>query len=91
MVVFVAVIAKIVAITLDFVAIAMFARAIMPLFLDAEKSKAYLFVALITEPFIVPVRFIMTKFNLLSSSPIDWSFTVTYLLIILIRSFLPAF
>jgi uncharacterized protein YggT (Ycf19 family) len=49
-----------------------------------------MFLVCVTEPFIMPVRFIMAKFNILQNSPIDWSFTFAYLLIIFLRFILPA-
>lgn len=85
------VIAAIIAIVLDVCSLAMLVRALLPLFFDAEGSRVYLFVCLITEPFIIPVRFLLHKFNLLQNSPIDWSFTITYMLIALIRVLLPVF
>ena len=86
---FVSVIAGIVAITLDVVSFCMLIRALLPIFFDAESSKVYLFVSLVTEPFIIPIRFILVKFNLLQGTPIDWSFTITYLLIAFVRMMLP--
>ncbi len=85
------VIAAVIAITLDLASFAFLLRAIMPLFCDVESNRIYLFVCLVTEPFIIPVRFILVKFNLLQGSPIDWSFTISYLLIAFIRVFLPVF
>ncbi len=85
------VIAAVIAITLDLASLAFLLRALMPLFCDVESNRIYLFVCLVTEPFIIPVRFILVKFNLLQGSPIDWSFTISYLLIAMIRVFLPVF
>ena len=85
------VIAAIVAIVLDVCSFAMLVRALMPIFFDVENSKVYLFACLITEPFIIPVRFLLVKFNLLQGTPIDWSFTISYLLIAFIRFALPVF
>ena len=82
------VIAAVIAITLDLVSLAFLFRALMPLFCDVETNKIYLFVCLITEPFILPVRAILVKFNLLQGSPFDWSFTIRYLLIAFVRMFL---
>jgi len=84
------VLAAVIAVTLDLCSFAMLIRAVMPLFSDVENSRIYLFVCLVTEPLIIPVRFILTKLRLLDSSPIDWSFTITYILITLIRISLPA-
>ncbi len=82
--------ARLVSATLDVVTLAMLIRMLLPLFTDAEGSRFYTFLGVITEPFIAPVRFILVKFNILQDSPIDWSFTVTYLAIALIQMMLPA-
>lgn len=81
--------AKLIAITLDAVTFAMLIRMLLPLFLDTENSRIYAFVCVISEPFIAPVRFLLAKFNLLQGSVIDWSFTITYLLIVMLRYMLP--
>lgn len=80
--------ASFITITLDVVSIAMLIRMLLPLFMNAEDSKFYLFLAYITEPFIVPVRFLLYKFNILQDSPFDWSFTLSCLIIALLRMFL---
>ena len=85
------VIAAVVAITLDVTSFAFLLRALMPLFCDVETNKIYLFVCLVTEPFIIPVRTILVKFNWLQGTPFDWSFTITYLLIAFVRMMLPVF
>jgi uncharacterized protein YggT (Ycf19 family) len=82
--------ASFVAILLNVVSFAMMIRMLLPLFINAEESRLYLFLAYITEPFIAPVRFLMAKFNILQDSPIDWSFTVSYLVIVLLQFMLPA-
>ena len=83
--------AAIVALILDIVSLAFLVRALMPLFCDAERNKIYLFMCLVTEPFIIPIRTLMVRFNILQGSPIDWSFTVTYILIAVIRVVLTVF
>ena len=82
------VLATIVAITLDVVSFAYLLRALLPFFCDVTTNKIYLFVCLVTEPFIIPVRYLLVKFNWLQKSPIDWSFTISYLLIAAIRTLL---
>lgn len=89
MIAFISVIANVIAITLDVCSFAFIVRAIMPLFADVESSRVYLFVCVVTEPFIIPVRLIMQKFNILQGSPFDWSFTITYLLFAMLRMLLP--
>ena len=81
--------ARIIIILLEAVSFAMLIRMLLPLFGGSEESRLSLFLACITEPFIIPVRFFMVKFNILQDSPIDWSFTVTYILIALVQLFLP--
>ena len=82
-------IAVFIAATLDFVSLAMIIRMIFSLFMPGEDNRFSIFLACITEPFITPVRFLMVKFNILQNSPIDWSFTVSYLIIVLLRYALP--
>ncbi len=81
--------AKVLLILLDVVSLAMLLRMLLPLFLNVEDNRFYTFLAYITEPFIIPVRFIMVKFNLLQDSPIDWSFTFAYILLTMVQFMLP--
>jgi uncharacterized protein YggT (Ycf19 family) len=81
--------ASFVAVLLDAVSLAMLIRVLLQLFFDSDNSRISIFLACITEPFIMPIRFLMVKFNILQNSPIDWSFTVAYLVIVLLRMFLP--
>ena len=84
------IIASTVSLMLDAVMLAMIVRALLPLFVNPEESRVYLFVSLITEPIVVPVRAIMHAFNILQGSPVDWAFTITYFLLMFIRMLLPA-
>ena len=81
--------ARLVNATLSAVSLAMLIRMLIPIFTGSENGKFYIFLACITEPFIAPVRFLLVKFNILQNSPIDWSFTLTYLLIAIIQLLLP--
>ena len=74
---------------LDVVSFFMMLRAILPIFGVAEDSKFMLFLFAATEPFIIPVRFVIYKLNILQDSMIDWSFTITYFVLILVRMILP--
>ena len=82
--------ARVISILLDAISLAMIIRMLLPLFKNPEESRLYLFVAYVTEPFIVPVRFLLDKFNILQNSPIDWSFTITYFLLFIVGNLLPA-
>lgn len=72
------------------VSIAMFLRMILSFFVDAEENRFALFLACITEPFIIPVRFLLMKFNILQNTPFDWSFTISYIILMLVQAMLPA-
>lgn len=82
--------AKFVSVLISAVSYAMMARAILSFFLAEEDSRIMTFLAFVTEPFIAPVRYLLAKFNILQDTPIDWSFTVTYMIIILVQMILPA-
>ena len=81
--------AKIIAVALDVVSFAMLVRVILSLFPSMQETRFMVFLLCITEPFIAPVRFLLNKFNLFQGTPIDWSFTVTYLIIAILRTALP--
>lgn len=81
--------ARFVGILLDGVSLAMIIRMLLPFFLDVEESRFYTFLSCVTEPFIIPVRFIFAKLNFLQDSPIDWSFTAAYLILTFVRFSLP--
>ena len=83
------IIAKSISITLGVVSFAMLARVILQFFVDPMESRVFALACLITEPFIVPVRAFMVRFNIGQDSPIDWAFSITYILIWMLRSFLP--
>ena len=69
---------------------AMLIRAVMSWFTDGE-GKFARFLYVLTETVILPVRKLLVKMNWLQNSPIDFSFTITYLILILIEILLSAF
>lgn len=81
--------AKTISVMLGAVYIAMLARMILPFFLNPEESRVYAVTVFITEPIIMPVRYLMVKMNIGQSSPIDWSFFITAILLSVVRSILP--
>lgn len=81
--------ASFVAVVLDVVSLAMLVRMILSWIPQTSEGRLSLFLACITEPFIMPIRFLLSKFNVLQNSPIDWSFAVSYLVIMLLRLMLP--
>lgn len=83
------ILAKTVSVTLGVVSFAMLVRMILPWFVDPMNSRAYAITCLLTEPFIAPVRALMVRLNIGQDSPIDWAFSITYILIWLLRNLLP--
>ena len=90
MVEFFYILAKTVAISLELVSIGMIVRMLIPFFLDPNESRLYAIAFFLTEPFIIPVRAAMVRLNIGQDSPIDWAFTITYIIIWLLGSLLPA-
>lgn len=82
-------VAKTVQILLGAVSLSMFVRMILSMFTDVTDNRIYAFCCFISEPFIIPVRFVLAKFNVGQDSPFDWAFFLTYLIIGLIQYMLP--
>ena len=87
---FLIIVCRATALIIDAVSLFMLLRALLPLFRVTEDSRFYSFLIAATEPFIIPVRFILYKLNVLQDSMLDWSFTFTYLLLAFVRMILPA-
>ena len=83
------IISRFVLLSLGAVQLAMFARMIMSLFDFDEEGNFGTFLALLTEPVILPVRVILSRIRALDGIPIDLSFLVTYLLITVLTYSLP--
>lgn len=66
----------------------MFARAILSWFPLDEGSPLLTFLHAVTEPFILPVRALLERFEFFASSPIDLSFFITFLLLSFLQSLL---
>ena len=84
------ILAKTVSVILGVVSFAMLLRMLLPFFVNPMESRIYELVFFVTEPFITPVRAIMFKMNIGQDSPIDWAFSVSYIIIWLLRNILPA-
>lgn len=81
--------AKCIEILLDFTMLCMMIRALLPIFVDVEGNRLYTFTLVVSEPFIIPIRFLFYKLNIGQESPIDWSFFATYLILSLTTMLLP--
>lgn len=75
---------------LSAVLFAMLIRAVLNLFMMGEESKFAMMLYMFTEPFILPVRRILERFNLFQGSPLDVSFFLTTVLIAMLQTLLAA-
>lgn len=82
--------AKCVRVFLDIISLAMMLRVILPLFADVDNSPFFMFTVAITEPIVMPVRFILDKLGIGLNTPIDIGFMATYLMLFVIDLLLPA-
>ena len=84
------VLCQLVRIFLNVVSWAMFLRMIFSLLgIDGEENRLAFFLICITEPLIIPVRYLLHIFGLRDDLPIDVGFFVTALLISAALVFLP--
>ena len=84
------ILAKTVAIALEIASLGMLVRMILPFFVDPNESRLFAISFFVTEPFVIPVRAVMVRLNIGQDSPIDWAFSITYIIIWLISGLLPA-
>lgn len=84
------ILAKTVAIALEIASLGMLVRMILPFFVDPNESRLFAISFFVTEPFVIPVRAVMVRLNIGQDSPIDWAFSITYIIIWLIGGLLPA-
>lgn len=82
--------AQIVNLLFAVIELAMLVRAIVSWIPDADGAWLDL-VYMITEPIIVPVRSLFEKIPLFRNSPIDFSFMIAYLLIIILGELFSVF
>lgn len=75
---------------IEVLSLAMLIRAILSWFTDGSGGFSR-FLYVLTEPAIMPIRKLLVKMNWFQNSPIDFSFTFTYLALMLIQILLMAF
>ena len=83
------VIAKTVSILISIITTAMFLRAICSFIPPLAESRFFALLLMLTEPVVMPVRFLLYKLNIGQNIPIDISFTISYFLLIFIEMLLP--
>lgn len=67
---------------------AMFVRVVLSWFPGGDDSALERFVRIITEPFVIPIRYIFDKFGWGTDLPIDLPFFVTFVLISIVSAFI---
>ena len=77
-----------VCVILDAVLLAMFLRVLLSLFGADPNSGLYGLLCLVTEPFILPVRYLLESIEAVRNMPIDLSFFVTYLILNIVSGLL---
>jgi uncharacterized protein YggT (Ycf19 family) len=82
-------IAKLISIWLSAVLWSMLGRVILQFFLNPEESRIILFLTCISEPFIMPFRAILAKFNLFQNIPLDMPFILAYIVYSTVQVMLP--
>ena len=74
---------------IGFVQLAMLIRAILSFFNPEEQGVFAALLFAVTEPFIMPVRALLDRFEIGQGLPIDISFLVTVILLSIISALLP--
>ena len=82
------IVARLVVVLLNVLQFLMFGRAIMSWFSPDEDNKLAQFLFLVTEPFVYPVRQFLNKFEFFSNMPIDMSFVVAMVVLVLCTTLL---
>ncbi len=81
---------KAISLLLGLVSTCMFLRFILSLIYMDEGPRFYVFICVITEFFVMPVRALLNAFHIGEGLPIDIAFSLTYLLLAMAQVFLPA-
>lgn len=65
-------------------------RALMSWFPQIQQSRAYDFVCTITEPLVQPFRAFLSRFEVMRTSPVDFSSLLAFLVLCLLQELLQA-
>ncbi len=80
--------ASMVEVFLCLLSLAVVLRLLLPL-IGLDGGLIYGFSVMLSEPIIAPVRAVLSKFEFFESSPMDFSYMVTILIILVINIFMP--
>ena len=64
-------------------------RVLYPFF-SAADSRAYSFLYATTEPFLMPVRGVLSRIEFFASSPVDFTYIITVMLVMVVQLLLPS-
>lgn len=86
--------AKVISLALSALGLAMFVRVVMQIVgqvssYDVQGNKFFIFCYTVTEIYVTPFRFLCSKFNLFTGTPIDMPFFLAYITLVVLNSFLP--
>lgn len=85
------VVSKVVYVLLEAVQFAMLGRAIVSWLPIDEDNKFVLFLTAITEPFVLPIRLLLNKLGAFQNSPIDFSFFISYMILVVLSTIMDGF
>ncbi len=83
------IVARVVQLFLGFAETAMFLRAILSWFIHDEENKVMFFLVLVTEPLILPIRYLCSRIRALEGVMFDIPFLITFLLLSILNATLP--
>ena len=83
------ILASVVQLSLSVMYVAMLLRVILELFADRENNRLLMFLVMVTELLVAPVRSFMMRFRFVQESPIDISYLVAWILLSVVSSVLP--
>lgn len=66
---------------LEFASVALFLRAILSWFMQEGENVVMTFLALVTEPLILPIRRLCSRFGWFQGGPVDMPFLLTAVLV----------
>lgn len=83
------ILASTVRIFLGVVYFALFVRAILSWFIMDNGNVIMTVLGVLTEPFVAPIRFLLSHFRFVQESPLDISYLVAFLVLIVLQNVLP--
>ena len=83
------IVARVVQLFLGFAEFAMLLRAILSWFIHDENNKLMLFLVMVTEPLILPIRYVCSHIRALDNMMIDIPFFITFFMLSILNATLP--